>query len=59
MLSWPLVATALISAMDISGLLFVSYSASILCSRGSETGFRDNVSGALLRVPLTHSVVKL
>ena len=48
----------LISAADITDSWSIPLSASTFSGCGSVVGFRDNASGALLRVPLGHVAVK-
>ena len=59
MLSWFSFAIALTSINVFSGLLSMLCLASMSGSWGSDTGFPERASGALLRIPLTHSAVKL
>ena len=54
-----MVVIALISAADIIVSWSISLSASTSSGCGSVVGFRDNVSGALFRVPLSHVAVNV
>ena len=58
-LSGPLLAMALISAMNGSILFSVSYSPSMSCDRGSKMEFQESASSTRFYVPLIHSAMKL
>ena len=57
--AWPLFVVALISEIKTCGWSMKPSSASMSLCDGSNTGFLDSASGALLLLPLSHSVVKL